>query len=54
MRRSGRISHDRQSQQGILPGKFDFETGSGATMNAILTEPFVPFSAILLSESSYG
>jgi hypothetical protein len=40
----GRISDDRQSQQGILPGKLGFETGSGRRMNAILSEPFVPFS----------
>jgi hypothetical protein len=43
VRHYGRISPARQSQQSILPGKFDFETGSGGTMNAILTEPFVPF-----------
>jgi hypothetical protein len=50
---SGRFSDDRQSQQGILPGKLGFETGIGRKMNAILSEPFVPFRDPL-SESSYG
>jgi hypothetical protein len=43
VRHYGRISQVRQSQQSILPGKFDFETGSGGTMNPMLIEPFVPF-----------
>jgi hypothetical protein len=34
--------------------QFDFETGRGGTMNATIVGPFVPFLAILLSESSYG